>query len=136
MLSFEQALMLASHVFAEGRVRGSAPLAVAVVDASGTPVVMHRADGAPPMWARIALAKAQTAVQFGCSSAQVQQLSEEYPALMGSIAPLVDGPMVTAAGGIVLRREGAVVGAVGVSGDTSETDAACAAAAAEQLGLG
>lgn len=135
MISFDEALALAARIFAEGQARACAPLAVAVVDASGTPVVLHRADGAPPMWARIALAKAATAVQFGCSSAQVQQLHQDYPALMGSIAPLVDGPMVTAAGGIVLRREGRVVGGIGVSGDTSDNDAACATLAAEELGL-
>lgn len=135
MLSFDEALMLAARIFAEGRARECAPLAVAIVDASGTPVVLHRADGAPPMWARIALAKATTAVQFGCSSAQVQQLNEDYPALMGSIAPLVDGPMVTAAGGIVLKRDRSVVGAIGVSGDTSDNDALCARLAAEELGL-
>jgi len=136
MLDFDTAMALAAGVCAQGRALGCAPLAVAVVDLSGEPLVLHRADGAPPMWGQIAVAKARTAVDFGCSSAQVQALALEYPDLIRSIAPLASGGVtITAAGGIPLVLGGRVVGALGVSGDTSERDEACARHAASALGL-
>jgi len=135
MLAFDTAMALSAGVFAQGRALGCAPLAVAVVDLSGEPLVLHRADGAPPMWGRIALAKARTAVDFGCSSAQVQALALEYPDLIRSIAPLASGVTITAAGGVPLVLAGRVVGALGVSGDTSERDEACARHAASALGF-
>jgi uncharacterized protein GlcG (DUF336 family) len=135
MLDFDTARRLADEVLAQGRVLDCAPLAVAVVDPSGTPLVLFRTDGAPPMWGRIAQAKARTALDFGRSTAQVQRMVRDHPDLMRAIAPLSEEPVIAAAGGIVVRHKGRVVGAIGVSGDTSENDAACARHAAELLGF-
>lgn len=129
------ALAFAQSVLAEGRMMKSAPLAVAVVDLSGAPLVLFRSDGAPPMWARIAIAKAETVLDFGCSTEQVGELVAEHAQLMRDVAGLSAGARVTVAGGVPLYSDGRLIGAAGVAGDTSAHDAACASRAAAAVGL-
>lgn len=135
MLKFDAALKLAQAALARGQELGCAPLAVAVVDLSGTALVLLRSDRAPPMWARIAMAKACTAVDFGCSTARVGELATEHRQLMQDIAGLSGKARVTVAGGVPLFAGSAMVGAVGVAGDSSLNDESCARYGAEAAGL-
>lgn len=135
MLKFDAALALAQAVLAQGRQLECAPLAVAVVDLTGTALALLRADGAPPMWAHIAIAKACTAVDFGCSTARVGELAVEHRQLMQDIGGLSVKARVTVAGGVPLFAASGLVGAIGVAGDTSANDAACANQAALEMGF-
>ncbi|WDA35470.1 MULTISPECIES: GlcG/HbpS family heme-binding protein [Sphingobium] len=135
MLTFDVALKLAQAALAKGQKLGCAPLAVGVVDLSGTALVLLRSDGAPPMWARITMAKARTALDFGCSTARVGELATEHLQLMQDIVGLSDKARVTVAGGVPLFAGSIMVGAVGVAGDSSLNDESCAIHAAVAMGF-
>jgi glc operon protein GlcG len=101
------------------------PLSVAVVDESGTPIEFKRQNGAPALTADAALLKARTAVRAHlATSALVTQSAAERDLLL--LLQLTELP-----GGIPINRNGAFVGAVGVSGEAPEKDAACAQHAVE-----
>jgi uncharacterized protein GlcG (DUF336 family) len=136
MLTFDIALRLASTVLAEGARRGSAPLTVAVLDAGGHQVVLHRQDGAGIVRPQIAIGKAWGALGVGFSSRGIANAAARLPTFFDALAVASDGRVIPAAGGVLLRAPGeGVVGAVGVSGDNSDVDEACAIVAALEVGL-
>jgi uncharacterized protein GlcG (DUF336 family) len=136
VLTFDTALRLAGLALAEGARRGSAPLTVAVLDAGGHQVVLHRQDGAGIVRPQIAIGKAWGALGVGFSSRGIADAAARLPAFFDALAVASDGRVIPAAGGVLLRRPGeGVVGAVGVSGDHSDTDEACAIVAALGVGL-
>jgi uncharacterized protein GlcG (DUF336 family) len=136
MLTFDIALRLATAMLAEGKRRGSAPLTVAVLDAGGHQVVLFRQDGAGIVRPQIAIGKAWGALGVGFSSRGIANAAERFPAFFDALAVASDGRTIPAPGGILLRGNGeGVVGAVGVSGDNSDVDEACAIVAAIGVGL-
>lgn len=136
MLTFDIALRLAGTVLAEGARRGSAPLTVAVLDAGGHQVVLYRQDGAGIVRPQIAIGKAWGALGVGFSSRGIADAAARLPTFFDALAVASDGRVIPAAGGVLLRAPGeGVVGAVGVSGDNSDVDEACAIVAALEVGL-
>lgn len=144
MLTFETAHNLANAVLREGRRRNSAPLTVAVLDAGGHPIVLLRQDGAGFIRPDIATGKAWGALGLGFSSRTIADVAARVPAFFTTLAVASEGRMFPAAGGVLLRARldagaGAVIdpviGAVGVSGDSSDVDEACAIVAAREVGL-
>ncbi|HEX3788114.1 MAG TPA: heme-binding protein [Pseudonocardiaceae bacterium] len=136
MLTFDIALRLAGTVLAEGTRRGSAPLTVVVLDAGGHQVVLYRQDGAGIVRPQIAIGKAWGALGVGFSSRGIANAAARLPAFFDALAVASDGRVIPAPGGILLRAPGkGVVGAVGVSGDNSDVDEACAIVAALAVGL-
>lgn len=136
MLSFETAHNLATAVLKEGRRRNSSPLTVAVLDAGGHPIVLLREDGAGFIRPQIASGKAWGALGLGFSSRTVADVAARVPAFFTTLAVASEGRMFPAAGGVLLRAGAdGVVGAVGVSGDSSDVDEACAIVAAREVGL-
>jgi uncharacterized protein GlcG (DUF336 family) len=136
VLTFDIALRLATAVLAEGERRGSAPLTVVVLDAGGHQVVLHRQDGAGIARPQIAIGKAWGALGVGFSSRGIANAAERFPGFFQALAVASDGRTIPAAGGVLLRTpERGVVGAVGVSGDNSDVDEACAIVAAIEVGL-
>lgn len=138
MLSFETARRMANAVLEEGQRRGSAPLTVAVLDAGGHQIVLYRQDGAGFVRPQIAIGKAWGALGLGFSSRGIAQIAERVPAFFDALAVAAEGRMFPAAGGVLLRAgagAGTVIGAVGVSGDNSDVDEACAIIAAREAGL-
>ncbi|MCY1137199.1 heme-binding protein [Actinoplanes sp. Pm04-4] len=121
---------LADGTLRHARSIDAAPLAVVVMDAGGHPVVVKREDGAGILRVEIATAKAYGALGMGMSSRQIAERAEHQPAFFTSLAAATDGRLAPAAGGVLIRdADGAVLGAIGVSGDTSDVDEACALAA-------
>jgi len=136
MLSFETAHNLANAVLREGRRRNSSPLTVAVLDAGGHPVVLLREDGAGFIRPDIASGKAWGALGLGFSSRGVASVAARVPAFFTALTVAAEGRVFPAPGGVLLRTPAdGVVGAVGVSGDSSDVDEACAIAAALEVGL-
>lgn len=114
----------------------AAPLTIAVVDAGGHLTALWRQDGASTLRPDIAAAKARTAIGLGKSSRRIGEDAAERPAFIGSLSTLAGGNVLPAAGGVrVLDADGAVVGAVGITGDTSDRDEACAVAGITAAGL-
>ena len=116
--------------------RKAPPLTVSVVDAGGSVVSLKRQDGAPLIRPEVATGKARACIYWGKSSRAYGKLTEDRPQFARSISDLAPSPLVPAAGGVPIKdASGALIGAVGVSGDTSDNDEAMAAAALGELGL-
>jgi uncharacterized protein GlcG (DUF336 family) len=109
-------------------------VAVAVVDEAGDAIVLIRMDGANPAVADLALDKAYTAANTGAPTEAFGELMLSRP---GLALGLSNRPrLLTWGGGVPVRADGQVVGAVGVSGGTEADDIACARAALAALSLG
>ena len=109
------------------------PMAIAVVDAGKHPVVLLRMDGALPVAVDTVLAKARTAIQFDCPTGDVVEAARTNPTVYDSFLTAIPEPMVYSRGGIPLRVEGKVVGAVAASGGDGELDERVAEAGASAL---
>ena len=103
-------------------------MAIAVVDPGKHPVVMLRMDGALPVAVDTVLAKARTAVQFGCPTGEVLEAARTNPTVYDSFLTAVPDKMVYSRGGIPLRVDGVLVGAVAASGADGDLDEQVAAA--------
>lgn len=103
---------------------------VAVVDAGGLLVTLARMDGAPPLSSQIAEAKAVGAAMFMRDGAWLAQTYQDRPGFFHAADRLARVPLVPGLGSVVLKRDGAVIGAIGVSGGRPEQDLECAEAGA------
>jgi uncharacterized protein GlcG (DUF336 family) len=111
-LTLADADRLVQAALAVGAERGFPPLAVAVVDLMGEPIVLRRADGGMPMTSRIAVAKARTALLSLKSSGQI-----DLPGgIVDSIQHLYGGDFVPWAGGVLITGGDVILGAAGASG--------------------
>jgi uncharacterized protein GlcG (DUF336 family) len=134
-ISLDEADRIASGVIAWGRDNDSGRLTVAVLDAGGHLVVCKRDDGAEFLRPDIAIGKAWGALGMGIPGRLLAEKAAVIPQFMTSLSVMSGGRVVPVAGGILVRRDGLVVGAVGVSGDTSKVDEDSAIAAIEAVGL-
>ena len=134
--TLEQARTILAATRARGRERGLKPLSVVVLDAGGHVIAFEREDGAPVGRFAIALGKAHGAVMFGASSRRLAEMAEARPQFVAALSAAYDGRLIPAAGGVLIRDEGgALLGAVGVTGDTSDNDAEAALAGIAVAGL-
>ncbi|MFF0815309.1 heme-binding protein [Rhodococcus sp. NPDC003318] len=108
-------------------------ISVAVVDHRGHDVLVVRGDGAAWFTTGVARAKAATTALMGVASGNLAGLRADYPELLELIAAQTAQPVTTLPGGIPVRAEGTVVGAVGVSGASPDEDAAYAEAGVAAL---
>jgi glc operon protein GlcG len=110
-------------------------ITVAVVDAGGLLMGLDRMDGAPPLSAQIAEAKAQGAAVWHRDGHAIAEVAQERPAFVSAISQLTRMPLIAGAGSLVIRDgDGIVLGAVGVSGAKPDEDRACAEAGIAGLG--
>jgi glc operon protein GlcG len=101
-------------------------ITVAVVDEGGLLVALERMDGAPPLSPQIAEAKAVGAAMLYRDGASLAELAKDRPGFFAVVDRLVRVPIVPGLGSVVIRRDGRVLGAVGVSGGRPEQDLECA----------
>ncbi len=135
-LTLEQARTIIAAARAKGRELGLKPLSVLVLDAGGHVMAFEREDGSPAGRFAVAHGKAHGAVMMGVPSRTLGVMAEARPHFVGALGAVFDGKLVPVAGGVLLRdAAGALVGAVGVSGDTSDNDAVVAVAGAGAAGL-
>jgi len=135
-ISLAQANTIITSAFAQGQKLNLKPLSVAVLDAGGHLIAFQRQDGSSNMRADIAIAKASGALALGVSSRKIGEMAAERPTFIASLGPISQHGVVPAAGGvIVLGAESAAIGAVGITGDTSDNDEACALAGIAAAGL-
>lgn len=107
------------------------PMNIAVVDEGCNLVAFERMDGAWLGSIDISQGKAYTARAFNMSTKELSKVAQPGGPLFG-IHASNQGRLIIFAGGIPLKKDGLVVGAVGVSGGTIEQDETVALAAAEQ----
>lgn len=123
-------------VFAKGRTLSLKPLSVAVVDAGGHLIAFQRQDGASFGRLQIAQGKAAGALALGVSSRVLGDMAAERPWFVGAVAAFAPHALTPAAGGIILvDDQGQPIGAVGVTGDTSDNDEICTLAGIAAAGL-
>lgn len=135
-ITVDQANAIIAGAVAKGREAGMKPLTVAVVDAGGSLICFQRNDGAPPLRPSVAIGKAAGAVGFGVSSRRLGEMAVERPHFVGAIGHLAPNGLIPVAGGVnVVGVDGRVIGAVGVSGCTSDNDEAAALAGIAAAGL-
>lgn len=135
-LNLHTATTISNHALALGRELSAAPLTVAVLDAGGHLISLQREDGASLLRPQIAIAKAWGAVALGKGSRAIAADAQQRPAFIGALNNLADGKLVPAAGGVLIRdQQGEVIGAIGITGDTSDIDEQCAISAVQALGL-
>ena len=119
------------------RERGFKPMAAVVLDARASLKAAASEDGCPIARWKVALAKANGAVQLGMSTRRMGNLAIERPHFFAGITTMIgDTGAVPVAGGVLIRDTGgALLGACGMSGDTSDNDEAALVAAIESAGL-
>ena len=135
MLTRRQADDIADRVLDWGREHDTGRLTAAVLDSGGHPIVVKRDDGSEFLRVNIAVGKAWGALGMGLPSRVMAERVEHVPSLFVSLAAMSDGKVVPLAGGVIIRQEGAIIGALGVSGDTSVVDEDAAVVAIEGAGL-
>lgn len=131
-LTYADAIRLIEAAHAQAADLGIA-VTVAVVDAGGHLVALGRQDGAPPLSVRIAEAKACGSALWHREGGQLKEFQESRPAFWNEVQKLVSMPIIPGLGSILIRRDGTVLGAVGVSGGAPDQDHACAAAGLRAL---
>ena len=127
MLTLDQANRIIAGAFAKATELHLAPLTVVVLDRSGIPIALQSQDGSAPLRHKIAHGKAYGAVGLGIGSRAIFKRAQEQPYFVGAVATAAEGAVIPVPGGVLIRSaQGAVIGAVGVTGDTSDNDEAAA----------
>jgi len=135
-LTLDATKKIIETALSKGRELGLKPLAVAVLDAGGHLKAFERQDGASFLRPKIAFGKAYGSIALGAGSRALHARAEQQAYFINAVNALADGNLVPVAGGVVIRdAEGNALGAVGVTGDTSENDEACALAGIEAAGF-
>lgn len=135
MLTLTQAQDIVAAALADGRARGLKPLAVAVVDSGGHVIAVAREDGASNLRPQMAIAKASGALALGMSSRAIGEMAVDRQNLVLLAAGLNPAGILPAAGGVLIQHDGLSIGAVGVTGDTSDNDELAAFAGIAAAGL-
>ena len=134
-LTLDIARAMVRAILDTGAEAGMKPLSVCVVDAGGHPIAFERSDGASPMRFKVAYGKAHGAVMMGIGSRALYERAEAQPYFIQSMNALAGGALVPVPGGVLIRSNDRIIGAVGVTGDSSDNDEACAVAAIAAAGF-
>lgn len=134
-LTLELARKLADLCLDRAKDMNLKPLTVAVLDASGQLKVLLRQDGTSLLRSDIAQGKARGAIGMGLGSRALYNRAQEQPYFIQAMNALAGGSLVPVPGGVLIRSEGEIIGAIGITGDSSDNDEACAVAAIEAVGL-
>ena len=135
-ISLSKSRTIIEGALAEGRVLDLKPLSVVVLDPRAAMVAMMSEDGVSQMRARIAHGKANAAIALGMGTRALMNRAEQQAYFIQAVNGVAGGDMVPVPGGVLIQdQEGALLGAVGISGDTSDNDEAAAIAGIEAAGL-
>ncbi len=135
-ISANRARTIIRKTLAKGKEMGLKPLSVVVLDAGGHVKAFEREDGAAPGRFAIAQGKAYGAVMLGMPGSAQMARAEQQHYFMTAVNGVYGGQVVPVPGGIlVLDKRGNTIGAVGVTGDTSDNDLEAGMAGIEAAGL-
>lgn len=135
-LDLETARTVIAAARAHARETDCKPMTVVVLDAGGHVTAVEREDGSANKRFEIAFGKAHGALALGLGSRALMARAEQQPYFIAAATSAIGGALVPVPGGVLVLQDEAVVGAVGVSGDTSDKDEAVAVAGIEAAGLG
>src|SRR6202795_3590422 len=134
-LTLETARKILDVALAKGVEKKLKPLVVAVLDARGCIKALAAQDGTSLLRSEIAHGKAYGALAMGLGSRALFQRAQEQAYFVSAVNTLARGQMVPVPGGVLIQQGSVLLGAVGISGDTSDNDEACAVAGIEAAGL-
>ena len=135
-LTLAQASTIVDTALKTGREAKFAPLSVAVLDAGGHLVAFKREDKSGILRFDIAFGKAWGALGMGFGSRTLASRAAKTPQFFSMLAAASGGRIVSNPGGVLIRDGGGtILGACGISGDTSDKDEMCALAGIEAAGL-
>ncbi|MGI4767938.1 MAG: GlcG/HbpS family heme-binding protein [Janthinobacterium lividum] len=135
LLSLDHARTILETALKTGADKQLKPLAVVVLDARGALKGFAAQDGTSLKRGEIARGKADGALAMGLGSRALAKMAAERPAFVAAATHAVGGSLIPVPGGVLILDGGAVIGAVGISGDLSDNDELCAVAGIEAAGL-
>ena len=135
-ITLSQARQIVDASLAKGRELGLKPLSVVVLDTRGSLVAALSEDGCAQLRPKVAHGKANAAIGLGMGTRALMNRAEQQAYFVQAVNGVLGGDMVPVPGGVLIRTaEGDLVGAVGISGDTSDNDEAAALAGIAAAGL-
>jgi uncharacterized protein GlcG (DUF336 family) len=125
-IDLARARTIVDRAMAHTRSHDFPPMTDAVLDTAARLVAFAGEDGSSLLRERIARGKAHGALNMGVGSRSLAARAASDPAFVNALVSLADGNLVPVAGGVLIRDNNAVIGAVGVSGHLPHDDEACA----------
>jgi uncharacterized protein GlcG (DUF336 family) len=135
-LTLELATKIVDAALAEGVKRNLSPLCAVVLDAGGHALVLKRMERASISRPEIATAKAAGCLGMGFGGRELARRAQKMPAFFAALAGVFPHGIVPVPGGVLIRDAGGrLLGALGITGDTSDNDEICAVAGIQAAGL-
>jgi len=135
-LTLNTASSIVDAALAKSKELGLKPLAVAVFDERGCLRAFMAQDGTSLLRGDVAQGKAYGALALGMGSRAIFKRAQEQAFFVDAVNSLAQGKIIPVPGGVLMRdASGALIGAVGISGDTSDNDETCALAGIAAVGL-
>ena len=135
-ISLRKSRILIRAALSKGKDLGLKSLSVVVVDAGGHVIAFEREDGAAPGRFAIAQGKAYGSVMLGMAGTAQMARADQQAYFMEAVNGLFGGKVIPVPGGVLVRnKKDHVIGAVGVTGDSSDNDLIAALAGIEATGL-
>lgn len=135
-LTLDVARTISDAALAKCREMELKPMAVAILDARGCLKTFVAEDGTSLLRAEVAHGKAYGALALGMGSRAIFKRANEQPYFVDAINTMARGALVPVPGGVLIHdKAGKLVGAIGISGDTSDNDEAAALAGIAAAGL-
>ena len=135
-ISLRKAKSIIRTALSKGKELGLKPLSVVVLDAGGHVIAFEREDGAAPGRFAIAHGKAYGSVMLGMAGTAQMARADQQAYFMDAVNGVFGGNVIPVPGGVLVRnKKGGVIGAIGVTGDSSDNDLIAALAGIEAAGL-
>jgi len=135
-ISLRKAKSIIRTALSKGKELGLKPLSVVVLDAGGHVIAFEREDGAAPGRFAIAHGKAYGSVMLGMAGTAQMARADQQAYFMDAVNGVFGGNVIPVPGGVLVRdKKGGVIGAIGVTGDSSDSDLIAALAGIEAAGL-
>jgi uncharacterized protein GlcG (DUF336 family) len=135
-LTLAAAQTIVTEALAHARANNFNPIGLVVLDARGALKASACEDGVSLMRWKVAFGKAYGAVAWGAGSKKIEKIAADRPQFMSAVAHLADGGILPVGGGVLIRdAQNRILGAVGVSGDTSDNDELAASVGIQAAGL-
>jgi uncharacterized protein GlcG (DUF336 family) len=136
MLTLDLANTICTTALQRGRELELAPLCVVVLDAGGHPLALQRSESASISRPEIATAKAAGCLGMGFGGREIARRASMVPGFIAALNEIFPKGILPVPGGVLIRdAQGVLIGAVGISGDTSDNDEICALAGIHAAGL-
>jgi uncharacterized protein GlcG (DUF336 family) len=112
------------------------PMVITVLDARGCVKATIAQDGTSLMRGEVAHGKAYGALALGMGSRAIFKRANEQPYFIDAVNTMARGALIPVPGGVLINdKNGALLGAIGISGDTSDNDETAALAGIAAAGL-